>query len=411
MNEVICSLPFGTIHNMPSQYYKPCCWSNASTSSSPKDTTPMEHFNGEELSQIRKEMLAGEKTEFLRKYCNNCWRWEETLGSSPRTQNIPSEELISNFDLNGKFLETDDRFLKIAINVYGNYCNLECYMCHSELSSSRNSALKKLPSEWKNHCGMESYDIPSDEIIISTKPNLKLFDCDIKKTNHQQFNQIIDELVKYSKNIEKIEVIGGEPMLMKSHFILLDRLIECEEAKNIKLYYVSNMTMMNVTEVNDKYFKKFNRVHVQWSMEGLEKRNEWLRYPTRWKETVNNVKQFQKIVGNGIIRATMTPSILSVYTLKETCNWLYLNSLMDNQFIINNILEKPYMLHPRHLPNEIKEEILPKLSKITQKISSLISLERSEEEFQRALRYFDDLDQSRGTDWKSTFPELAHYSK
>ena len=420
MNQVICSLPFNTVYNMPSQYYKPCCWSQSESSSSPQDTTPMEYFKGEELSRIRKEMLVGEKTEFLEKYCSQCWKWEDTIQTSPRLDRIPSKTCLSAFDLDGKYLETDDRFVSIAINVYGNYCNLECYMCDSFLSSSRNAALKKLPDEWKNYRGTSSCNITSDENIITTNlgisnnkvsSNIIVFDSDIKKTNQHHFSQIIDEIVKYSKNINTIEVVGGEPILMKSHFILLDRLIECGESKNINLSYVSNMTMMNINELNDKYFKKFKHIHVQWSMEGIEKRNEWLRYPTNWKETVNNVKQFQKIVSNGTIRATMTPSILSVYTLKETCNWLYLNNLIDKDYKINNTLEKPYMLHPRHLPNEIKAEILPKLSKITQKISSLISLERSEEEFQRALRYFDDLDQSRGTDWKSTFPELAHYSK
>jgi organic radical activating enzyme len=407
---------------MPSAYYKPCCWSQSDTSSSPQDTTPMEYFKGEELSQIRKEMLAGEKTEFLAQYCRRCWKWEDTIQDSPRLSHQPTKNCLSAFDLDGKYLETEKRFLNIGINVYGNYCNLECYMCNSFLSSSRNAALKKLPEEWQHYRGTDSYDIVSEETTFTrdlvgtdtdnTSPRkVTLFDSDIKKTNQNHFNQIIDELVQYSKNIQLISIIGGEPVLMKSHFILLDKLIECGEAKNIDLQYVSNMTLINVNELNDKYFKNFKSIQLQWSMEGLEKRNEWLRYPTNWKETVNNVKQFQKIVKNGTIFATMTPSILSVYTLKETCYWLYLNRLIDKNFTISNILDKPYMLHPRHLPNEIKEEILPKLSKITQKYYKLIVMERSEEEFQRALRYFDDLDQSRGTDWKSTFPELAHYSK
>jgi organic radical activating enzyme len=402
MNNVICQRPFNSIFNRTSGNYSPCCWSHTDSNLSPKDTTPFDYFKGEELSRIRKEMIVGEKTEFLNNYCKHCWRWEETLGSSPRTEIIPSEELISNFDSEGHYLKTEKRFLNIRISIYGNYCNLECYMCESFLSSSRNAALKKLPDEWKNYNG--------------TKPTYfetsnKEYDSDIQKIDKLQFDKIADELVKYSKNINSIAVVGGEPMLMKSHFIILDKLIENRESKNIHLKYISNMTLTNINELNDKYFKNFKDIYLQWSMEGLDKRNEWLRYPTNWKETVNNVKQFQKIVSNGTIIATMTPSILSVYTLKETCHWLYLNHLIDSSFTFNNILEHPHMLHPRHLPNEIKEEIIPKLSKLNQKFCNLISLERSEEEFQRSLRYFDDLDQSRGTDWKSTFPELAHYSK
>jgi len=36
--------------------------------------------------------------------------------------------------------------------------------------------------------------------------------------------------------------------------------------------------------------------------------------------------------------------------------------------------------------------------------------ERNEEEFSLAIKYCDALDKSRGTDWRSTFPEVAKYA-
>ena len=37
--------------------------------------------------------------------------------------------------------------------------------------------------------------------------------------------------------------------------------------------------------------------------------------------------------------------------------------------------------------------------------------ERSEECFQLAVQYADNLDKMRGTNWKTTFPEIAQYVK
>ena len=36
--------------------------------------------------------------------------------------------------------------------------------------------------------------------------------------------------------------------------------------------------------------------------------------------------------------------------------------------------------------------------------------ERSEYYFQLGIKYFDALDKSRGTNWRTTFPELACYT-
>jgi hypothetical protein len=36
--------------------------------------------------------------------------------------------------------------------------------------------------------------------------------------------------------------------------------------------------------------------------------------------------------------------------------------------------------------------------------------DRNEYMFQSAIKYADELDKSRGTDWRSTFPEIAKYA-
>ena len=88
-NNVICPLPFMKIYNnLDASTYTPCCWSNHwyDKENNITNTLPLEHFTGEVFNRIRKEMLVGKKTEFLKEYCNTCWAREENFGHSPRLE-------------------------------------------------------------------------------------------------------------------------------------------------------------------------------------------------------------------------------------------------------------------------------------------------------------------------------------
>lgn len=398
-NEVICALPFLKIYNhLSARSYTPCCWSShSSDEKNPTNTLPIEHFYGEEFSRLRKEMLEGKKTEFLYEYCRNCWKNEEEFGHSQRlNQNsLINDNILKNFNLDGTVKENSSRFIRVAINVYGNHCNLECYECLPSNSSSR---IRRLLS------------IGDDEVN-----KLFLFDpkkVDENKVSKEQFEKIVDEIILFSHKINTITVVGGEPMVMKSHFNLLDRLIECGQSKNIELDYVSNMTLMNLSSMK-KYFDNFKYTSLQWSVDALGDRNEWLRYPTNWKETIKNCEEVRSYFlreNVGWFKSTITPSLFSITTFKETFDWMLINdfTIPDKQH--SNFVDHPVFLSPQHLPQELKELIKDDVKKISKVHYNQLMANRDENMFQLAIRYADSLDQQRGTDWRSTFPEIAKYA-
>jgi organic radical activating enzyme len=394
-NKVICSLPFKTIYNGLGLNYSPCCWNDGSCSKkNPHNTLPIDHFTGDEFNKIRKEMISGEKTDFLKGYCGTCWQQELEFGSSPRLSHQITEQDLKRFDADGNLLESSDRFLSIKINFYGNYCNLECFYCHPKNSTSRTSATSKLKNNWKWH----SYGIGSE--------------TDIEKINKSQFEDIISNIKNNANIISNIEICGGEPVLLKSHFKLLDELIESGNSSKIEITYVSNMTLMELPMMK-KYFDNFRYTNIQWSVDALDERNNWIRYPTDWKKTVDNATKVRDyLIENkrGKLEATMTPSIFSITTFRETYGWLFLNDFINFNNLFFNSINDPEFLNPRHLPDELKQKIAPKILPISKFHYNQLMSKRDQNMFLEAIKYCDDLDQSRGTNWRIVFPEIAKYA-
>ena len=398
-NKVLCSFPFNSIHNNIGLNYAPCCWAKGYISDkNPKNTLPLDHFDGEDFRRIRKEMINGERTEFLEKYCERCWRNEDNFGSSTRTSNsITETEIFENFDSEGRWIG-DGRILNLKLNFFGNHCNLECYYCYPENSTARTSAIKKLSHEW---------EVVGKIVSLHSYKN-----SDVEKLNPEQFNSIVKQLTDNSHKISTIEICGGEPVLMKSHFKLLDAIIDSGEASNIELSYISNMTLMQLTSMK-KYFDAFKHTYIQWSVDALGERNHWIRYPTDWHTTSSNAKSVQRYLnstGKGEVHATMTPSILSITTFKETYDWLFCNDFIAGDELFLNQINRPTFLRSKHLPEGLKHTIAKKIKSISEFHHNELMSQGDPDQFLLAIKYFDDLDQSRDTNWRLTFPEIAEYA-
>lgn len=390
-NKVICVRPFSTIYNLPERNYSPCCWAK-SLELGPHDVLPIDYFDGDEFRRIRKEMLLGEKTDFLSNLCKICHNLEKKYEHSPRQMLPVTEDILNNFNPDGSLKKLHNRFITIAINIYENFCNLECYECTPKSSTSRKFALKKIDPKWMQINGFE---------ISNPEP-----------LNKEQFNNIVSQIINCSNIISHIEIVGGEPMLMHQHFKLLDALILCGQSKFISLTYVSNMTLMTIDKMQ-KYFDNFKYTDIKWSVDALEKRNYWLRYPTDWDSTIANVFDVQKYfnkTNKGSINATITPSLLSIVTFRKTYLWLYHKKLILPQKLSSNIICNPKILQIKNLPDELKNKIANSVKFVSQFHYNDLMQERNEEEFNLAIDYCDALDKSRGTDWRSTFPEVAKYA-
>ena len=402
-SKVMCNLPFQQLRNGTGINYQPCCWSRTMTPNGPQNTDPIEHFKGEDFTVLRKEMILGKKTPRLKHACDLCWRGEKESGWSPRMNNPLNMDCLQNFDKEGNMVETEHRFIKLELNAFGNYCNLQCYECQVENSSGREQAVKQLGE--------------IDPKWLGLLRRYSFVDRDVKKVNPEQWRSFKDDIIKHAKNIRVIVFCGGEPMMMKSHFELLDELIEAGEAKGIELGYVSNMTHTTVKKMK-KYLDAFRWTEFQWSVDGLTERNHWLRYPTNWDTTINNVFAMRDYLHHsnpnwkiGNFKCTITPSILGILDLHNTVQWMKDNDIFGDDNVLLNRIENPTFCQTRHLPDEIKEQIGDNIKSVSDHIYQDMMQPRNEKQWKFALEYFDKTDQIRGdTNWKETFPELAKYA-
>lgn len=409
MNPVFCNRPFKKISNQIGQQYFCCCYFRRNPKDNletPADTLPIDVFTGDLFTQMRRDMLSGEKTEFLENYCGFCHKREKELGFSPRLyfQDFPSE-LAELFGTDGKYKGGDHRHLELNLNIFGNYCNLQCYECIPTNSSGRVSVYEKLDEKWSK--------IPGGPTKVDKKT--LAVESDIKKVDPDWYAKILENVFDYAHNIETVSFSGGEPALMKSHFDILDGLILSGQSKEINLQYTSNMTVMSLA-VLKKYIDNFKSTTIFWSIDGLDKQNSWLRYPTNWETMMVNVKEVRKYLekhGLGRIHATMTPSLFGMMDFYKFCRWLFLGRFIPDlvNISIANEIDDRSILHPRHLPNDLKEQISDSILKLSPPLYKSMWKERDEEKFQLALQYATELDNSRGTNWKEVFPALVPYIK
>ena len=396
-NHVICGYPFYAIRNGPSINYAPCCWARTKSVCGPQNTPAIDYFKGNIFNEMRRDMLRGEKSDLLLDTCSLCYKNEENNGSSARLQSEVDWNVLDNFDSDGKMIDNNNRFIKLELNAFGNHCNLECYECQPDNSSRREERLKKMGTKWQAILGKYSF-----------------VDRDVKKKDKVLWKEFVNDLVQHSRNIKMLSFCGGEPMSMVSHFDILDALIDSGDSKEIDLYYVSNMTMFTLPKMR-RYIDKFKWMNIQWSVDGIGERNYWLRYPTNWNNTVKNVLDVQQYLYYtkpwkiGKIEATITPSLLGVLKLRETVDWMNKHDLMQDNPMINRI-DEPKICQTRHLPDEIKQKIGDDVKSVSEYHYNDMMEQRDPYYFGLAIKYFDALDKSRGTDWRATFPELACYT-
>tara|TARA_B100000035_G_scaffold123607_1_gene105148 strand:+ start:1151 stop:2404 length:1254 start_codon:yes stop_codon:yes gene_type:complete len=406
-DNALCAYPFFSIRNGQSHGYAPCCWAMRQQLVGPHTDTVFDYFDGPEAVELRRGMLSGEITNHCKAVCYICHRREKESGTSPRLMMPLDHTMLDLYNDDGTYNHKHDEDhpprINLELNFYGNYCNLECYGCHPADSTTREKRLEKL-SELRVSEGR-------DDWFTRKQNDVSWLPTDLRKVGPEQFERLVEDIVDNADRVGAMGFCGGEPMLMKSHFQVLDALVLAGKAKHMKLNYVSNMTLWDMDKM-EKYTKEFKFINLQWSCDGLGDRNHYLRYPTKWDETWANVQAMQewcRETGKGVVQATYTPSLLSLFKIKEVFAFFEENGLKERPFTIYNRLENPRFLQVNNLPEPIKEQIFDDVNSVCESTAKDMMRPCKEGSWEIAKEYFDDLDRTRGTNWRQTFPEFDGY--
>ncbi len=399
-----CVLPWIHIAMNTDGSIRPCCISTFS-SHYEADISPVqvpniysqtfdEIQNSKLLNSIREEMEQGQRPSS----CRVCYEAEERMLHSKRRQ----ENL--KWKNQKQTLYLDLRF--------GSLCNLACVMC-SMVESSKWSA------------ETQYYEDKADSVILKTYFNEKKRNAPEAVPNEAQFQFLLGQLKDNILSIKEIYFAGGEPLLQKAHDRCLDVLIQSGRSSDIRLCYNTNGTVLN--ESHFEKWENFNAVQINLSIDAINERNNFIRFPSNWNELQDKFVLLEKSSPRVSVRLTTTVSSLNVLYLNELVDWKVENHFQKIQTEFSsgdvdfNLVYFPSFLSIQALPKHLKLEAekrlstLAKNSKISEqvkkRIEGMIKFMNEREVHEEdghaiLLEYLNLLKQKRGLDSTQIFPDL-----
>ncbi|MES2622266.1 MAG: twitch domain-containing radical SAM protein [Bacteroidota bacterium] len=207
------------------------------------------------------------------------------------------------------YKNTDAAFPQVFEFELSNECNLECQMCHGEVSSSIRKNRDKLP------------------------PLPMHYD-----------DAFVQQLAKYIPHLKEAKFYGGEPFLISIYYQIWDKVRELNP--NLDLFVITNGSHWN-----SKIEKLVNELNfdVAVSIDAFDKEKvERIRKNVVYEKLIDNIKRFSEI-------CTRKGKHLSLSFTVQQDNWEQLPLIINlcnevNAFIYVSYLERPVQFALSSLP-------------------------------------------------------------
>lgn len=276
-------------------------------------------WNADYMQDIRQSFHDNKRFEG----CSECWRMHDIGLRSMRYDSFQYN--TADIDLVNPTSPT-----RLEINA-SNVCNLKCRICYPNASN-----------KW----------IKEYEEIYGKK----------EKVFYNLNLENINEIKNWASQLEELCFFGGEPLLSKENFELIDFLIEQDLAKNISLLFNTNGTIFNASIAEKlKYFK---HVRMFFSIDDIGERFEYQRKGAKWGHVLKNIEQAYNLSlseqGKNIeFKICTTVSIFNIYYFPEF--FQFFESTFPGLKIFWNLLFDPWRLSVQILPKEVKKIIEDRL--------------------------------------------------
>ena len=368
-----------------------------------------EIWNGDHYKQARIKMLKGEQVSA----CQKCYDEEAGGVNSHRIiQNYLWEEEHSkneghvgkdHMDMLIDFTREDGTLDASPISFdfrLGNTCNLQCIMCGPKDSSKWVTLAKQLKQIEKWDTSKFSWVEDQDFWTRDFEPLLP--------------------------NINHLILAGGEPMYLKQHIPLLERIVALGHAKHIKIRYHTNATITPSNRLFELW-SEFEHIDLCMSIDCYEEKNSYIRYPDHWNDILDTLHMVDSSPDNIGPRINCTINAINIFYMPEYVEWLQRQkfkkvsqSPISRGLPFVGYVHSPIHLNCKVLPYKIKKVIADKFDEwyngYDEKWYALDSIykakqfmleEDKSEHFREFQRYIDMIDKVRGTHFIKTFPELA----
>ena len=323
-------------------------------------------------SHTRQTMLKEFKNDIRSAACKVCWDAEDAGFESKRIRdNITFRETNRAIPT-----RKDDDIFFLELNL-GNTCNLACRICHISASS-----------KWRN-----------DHKVLH--PNYSEAELDAEVLEYSKAYLDDSSIWKYLKDIlpkiQQLDIYGGEPMLMKKQWEILEFCVKEGYAHSQFMSFNTNGTIVTPKYID--ILTSFHMSRIGFSLDGVGDRFHYLRYPGNWLTVNNNITKWletrEKIEKDPnkhnklLLEIACTISALNVMYVFEMLDY----ALERDIKLFISFVYNPVYLSITNLPEDVKPKVLAYVEEELEKREVTYSKNRAKNDLQhaRTLQSFNEV--------------------
>ena len=317
---------------------------------------PTALHNSKIKKQAIKEMLEDKRPS----ECQYCWNVEDSSSSfsdrifkSSEPWSEPYFEEIKNSDWRSDY---NPKYAEVS---FSNTCNFKCAYCGPEYSS-------KWMEEINEH---GAYNLSYE--YNGTK---RMEERNTKPYRHSEDNPYVNAFWEWFpelyESLDTFRITGGEPLLSKDTWKVLDYIIETETPnKNLKLSINSNLGVND--ELIDRLIEKLdliikdNRVKeliIYTSCDGYGKQAEYTRFGLDFDRLFSNIDKILTILPRVTIVVMSTFNVFSIFSYEQLIKKIYKIKLkhFNTKRYWNSaiILDTSYLRHPPFMSFRILKDYI-----------------------------------------------------
>lgn len=212
-----------------------------------------------------------------------------------------------------------------------------------------------------------------------------------------------DHLGKICKIVDiqkarKINFLGGESFLTDEDTRLLK---DIKNPELVTLQYSTNGSV-HPSKQRQQLWTNFKRVNISFSIDGVNDRFDYIRYPLKWKKVSDNFLKFQdELPKNVVFSVCHTVNIFNLYYYDEFKNWYDTTGLPERRLSYNPAFG---LLSPYSVSEKLHERIVEKYGKDHKVTRTINNTELNPTEL---LEFMDGIDYRRNLNWRDVFPEIG----
>lgn len=206
------------------------------------------------------------------------------------------------------------------------------------------------------------------------------------------------------QKVRKILFLGGEPFLSETDKKILSLI---KQPELVNLQYTTNGSIYPSQDRIDLW-KPFRSVLINFSIDGIGEKFNYIRYPLRWDKVRDNmINMRDHLPGNVKFKMNHVVNILNLYYHDEFTRWHSSDFCQDRFGNEINYTFTPAVgveLDPSNVTDKLYDLILSKYP-TDSKVFKVIQNKTVDTD--KILRFLGEIDDRRKLNWRDVFPEIG----